>query len=168
MKLPLRHPLRNLLSALVLTAAAASAAQAAEGATAEMRALLDRHYAGYAAGSDPAAVFAQTTHPAWANCSANGELCQSRDELAGILSQGLHKLVPDMKWKIIDVIASGDTVVVRGEGSGTPSGPFMGIPASGRSFKVMSIDIHTMQDGKIAKTYHFEDWAAAAAQLSAK
>jgi len=130
--------------------------------------MLTKHYTGYAAGGDPGGTFAQTTLPAWVNCAANGAACQTRDELVGVLSHGLHKLIPDMKWEILEVMQSGDKVIVRGQGSGTPVGEFMGIPASGKRFNIMSIDIHTIQGGRIAHTYHLEDWAAALAQLSSR
>jgi predicted ester cyclase len=74
--------------------------------------------------------------------------------------------LPDMKWEVLEVIAAGDRLIVRGQGSGTPAGPFFGVPHTGRSFKVMSIDIHTLRDGKIAYTHHLEDWAGAIRQLS--
>jgi len=32
----------------------------------------------------------------------------------------------------------------------------------------MSIDVHTIEAGKIARSYHVEDWMGAARQLSAK
>jgi hypothetical protein len=36
----------------------------------------------------------------------------------------------------------------------------MGIdPATCDSFDIMTIDIHTVEDGKIATTYHIEEWA---------
>ena len=38
----------------------------------------------------------------------------------------------------------------------------------GRSFKTMAIDIHEVLDGKIKKTWHFEDWLTALEQLLAK
>lgn len=63
---------------------------------------------------------------------------------------------------------SGDRVIVRGEASGMPAGPFMGMPHGGKSFKVMSIDIHTVRDGKLVRAYHVEDWMGASRQLSAK
>jgi hypothetical protein len=43
----------------------------------------------------------------------------------------------------------------------------MGNPTNGKSFKLMSIDVHTLQDGKISRTYHVEDWQGAFRQLSA-
>jgi len=52
--------------------------------------------------------------------------------------------------------------------TGTPSGEFYGVPHSGKSFKIMTVDIQTIKGGKIAKTYHVEDWASALNQLRAK
>jgi predicted ester cyclase len=75
--------------------------------------------------------------------------------------------VPDLKWEILDMMASGDTVIVRGQGSGKPQGAFMGTPTNGKGFKIMSIDIQTIQGGKISHTFHLEDWADAMRQLTA-
>jgi predicted ester cyclase len=57
---------------------------------------------------------------------------------------------------------------VRGEATGTPAGEFMGAPHSGKSFKLMSIDVHTLEGGKMVRSYHIEDWLGAVRQLSAK
>jgi len=35
-------------------------------------------------------------------------------------------------------------------------------------FKIMAIDIQTIRDSKIAKTYHLENWLSALGQLRAK
>lgn len=78
------------------------------------------------------------------------------------------KLIPDLKWKVEEMIQSGDRVIVRGRASGTPKGPLFGVDGKGKSFTIMSIDIHTLKDGKIVKTYHVEDWAGALAQLKGK
>jgi predicted ester cyclase len=169
MRTPYAPLLRTTLTALAFSACAFTAlAQPAQPSSAEISALITRHYTGYSVSGNPGLTFSQTTSPNWANCGANGTHCQSREELVGMLSQGFHKLIPDMKWEILDMIVTGDKVIVRGQGSGTPLGPFMGVPASGKSFKVMSIDIHTLKDGKISHTHHLEDWAAAVAQLSGK
>ena len=78
------------------------------------------------------------------------------------------KLIPDMKWKVEEMIQAGDRVIVRGRASGTPKGPLFGVDGKGKSFTIMSIDIHTLKDGKIVKTYHVEDWAGALRQLKGK
>ena len=50
--------------------------------------------------------------------------------------------------------------------SGTPSGEFMGIPHTGKSFNIMTIDVHTdNKDGKLVAAHHVEDWAGALKQL---
>ena len=46
--------------------------------------------------------------------------------------------------------------------------PSMGVPHGGKSFRVMSIDVHTIRDGKIVRSYHVEDWMGATRQLAAK
>ena len=78
------------------------------------------------------------------------------------------KLIPDLNWKVEEMIQAGDRVIVRGRASGTPKGPLFGVDGKGKSFTIMSIDIHTIKDGKIVKTYHVEDWAGALAQLKGK
>ena len=44
----------------------------------------------------------------------------------------------------------------------------MGVPHGGKSFRIMSIDIHTVKDGKLQRAYHVEDWIGAARQPSAQ
>ena len=78
------------------------------------------------------------------------------------------KSIPDMTFEIKEVLVAGDRVIVRGEVAGTPAGELFGVPYTGKSFKIMTIDIQTIKDGKIAKTYHMENWLSALGQLRAK
>jgi ketosteroid isomerase-like protein len=75
--------------------------------------------------------------------------------------------IPDMKFDIKEVLVAGDRAVVRGEVSGTPAGELFGAPHTGKSFRIMTIDIQTIKDGKITKTFHLENWLSALAQLRA-
>lgn len=91
---------------------------------------------------------------------------KGRDAFVGQL-KGFGKVIPDLRWEIKDLLlADGNRFVVRGEASGTPVAPLFGVAPSGRSFRTMSIDIHTVRDGRIVATYHVEDWASALRQLS--
>src|SRR5262249_16631057 len=81
---------------------------------------------------------------------------------------GFMKLMPDMSWKVEEILQSGDRVIVRGRGKGTPTAPFFGVEPAGKTFEIMSIDVHTVEGGRIVKTYHVEDWAGALGQLRAK
>jgi predicted ester cyclase len=57
---------------------------------------------------------------------------------------------------------------VRDEVTGTPAGDLLGVPHSGKSFRIMAVDIQTIRDGRIAKTFHMENWLSAIGQLRAK
>jgi predicted ester cyclase len=108
----------------------------------------------------------QSTATQWVSCRGN-DICVGRDEVIAGLGQRLQS-VPDLKWEIKEILVSGNQVTVRGEATGTPVGEFMGAPYTGKSFKLMSIDIHTLEGGKMVRTYHIEDWLGAVRQLSAK
>lgn len=80
--------------------------------------------------------------------------------------QFFWKLVPDLKWDIQEMLAQGNQVVVRSIASGTPNGDFMGVPTNGsKSFKIMTIDIHTVENGQVVKVHHLEDWGTAMRQF---
>jgi steroid delta-isomerase-like uncharacterized protein len=68
-------------------------------------------------------------------------------------------------FTIEDVIAEGEKVVVRWTNSGTHVGEFFGIPATGKSFQIAGIDIHRLQDGKMAEHWHVVDVFALLQQL---
>jgi predicted ester cyclase len=116
--------------------------------------------------NDSAELIRQSTAPQWISCRGN-DICNSRDEVIAGVGQRL-KSVPDLKWEIKEVLVSGNQVTVRGEATGTPAGEFMGAPHSGKSFRLMSIDVHTLEGGKMVRSYHIEDWIGAVRQLSAK
>ncbi len=78
------------------------------------------------------------------------------------------KLMPDLSWKIKEMIQEDNMVVVRSELSGSPIGHFMGMELNGsKTFTTMAIDIHTVENGKIDSVYHLEEWLTAIAQLKA-
>lgn len=93
--------------------------------------------------------------------------CWGRDTSIKVVSN-FSNSIPDMKFDIKEVLVAGDRVVVRGEVTGTPAGDLFGVPHTGKSFRIMAIDIQTIKDGKIAKTFHMENWLSALGQLRAK
>jgi len=109
----------------------------------------------------------QALSPGWESIGGYSGPNKTREQFAAQLV-GFGKLIPDLSWKIEELIESGDRFVVRGRAAGTPVGDFFGVPPSGRRFEVMSIDIHTVESGKIVRTYHVEDWAGALRQLTGK
>jgi predicted ester cyclase len=117
-------------------------------------------------GSDAVALLDQATPPDWKSCGGN-DTCRSREQVVAAIA-GLHKEVPDLKWEIKEIMVAGDRVIVRGEASGTPGESFLGVPPAGKAFRVMSIDVHTIKDGRMIVAYHLEDWIGAVRQLSAR
>lgn len=78
-------------------------------------------------------------------------------------------LIPDLKWEVQEIWQDGDTYIVRGIATGTPQGPFLGVdPATGKSFEIMSIDVHRVEDGRLKESYHIEEWLTAIRQLTAE
>jgi steroid delta-isomerase-like uncharacterized protein len=62
---------------------------------------------------------------------------------AGVLTlfHAYRAAFPDLHMKPVDVLASGDRTVARVTVSGTQTGDFMGMPATGRHAEVELIDI---------------------------
>jgi hypothetical protein len=116
--------------------------------------------------NESAELIKQSTAPQWISCRGN-DICNSRDEVIAGIGQRL-KSVPDLKWEIKEILVSGNQVTVRGEATGTPAGEFLGAPHTGKSFKLMSIDVHTLEGNKMVRSYHVEDWLGAVRQISAK
>jgi ketosteroid isomerase-like protein len=93
--------------------------------------------------------------------------CWGRETSIKVVSN-FANTIPDMKFEIKEVLVAGDRIIVRGEVTGTPAGDLFGVPHSGKSFRIMAVDIQTIRDGKIAKTFHMENWLSAIGQLRAK
>jgi steroid delta-isomerase-like uncharacterized protein len=78
------------------------------------------------------------------------------------------KLIPDLKWEPQEIVNEGNKFVVRSIATGTPKGDFMGLPTDGtKSFKIMTIDVHTVENGQLKSVHHLEDWGTAMKQLKA-
>lgn len=118
------------------------------------------------ASKDIQALAEQILSPEWKSYASETEY-KGREAFVGQVI-GFGKLIPDLKWDIKEVMVEGNRIIVRSEASGTPTGPFFGVPVSGKSFRIMTIDIHTIENGKAVTAHHVEDWAGAIRQLTAK
>ncbi len=106
-----------------------------------------------------APLLERATTSGWQDCGSN-DGCISR---AAAMQRwtASFAVVPDHRWEQRDMLVSGDSIIVRGQESGTPVAPLFGVLPTGRSFSVMTIDIHDVRDGKIVRTHHVEDWLSA-------
>jgi predicted ester cyclase len=118
------------------------------------------------ATKDVAALVTGAAAPDWRSY-AGESMSKSREEFIAQVV-GFGKGIPDLAWNIREVFVDGERVIVRSEATGTPAGELFGVPHTGRSFKIMTIDIHTVKNGKLVAAHHVEDWAGAIRQLTAK
>jgi ketosteroid isomerase-like protein len=160
-----------IIPALAALASIVAPAASAQGLTeAQARAIIAPWYGLFnvATRGDVKAIQEQALTADYESCSGYlpGE-CWGRDTSIKVVSN-FANTIPDMKFDIKEVLVAADRVVVRGEVTGTPAGDLFGVAHSGKSFRIMAIDIQTVLDGKIAKTFHMENWLSALGQLRAK
>lgn len=110
-------------------------------------------------------AFLATTKDTWESIGTYSGQAKTRDAFLGQVG-GFGQLIPDLDWAIQDMHVADDAITVRSRATGTPVAPFFGVDGAGRSFDIMTIDIHEVKDGTIVRTYHVEDWATALQQLS--
>lgn len=158
------------LSGLVLLAAAltaSSSASAQDLTEAQARAIIAPWYSLFNVKSrgDVKTIHEQVLATDYESCAGYlpGE-CWGRDTSIKVVGNFANS-IPDMTFDIKEVLVAGDRVIVRGEVDGTPAGELFGAPHTGKSFKIMAIDVQTIKHGKIARTFHMENWLSALKQL---
>ena len=164
--------MKEVLKALVIVAAAnsffISVSQADDTLTQEQARTLVQPFYDFLSGKVKESEVRPSFAEGWLSYSGE-EKSQGIDKILKLIDGPIRKRVPDMQWAIKNIsITTDNEIVVRGEATGTPLGDqFRGLPSKGKPFKIMSIDVHTVKDGKITKTYHVEDWATAHKQVNA-
>jgi steroid delta-isomerase-like uncharacterized protein len=63
---------------------------------------------------------------------------------------------PDMRFEIEEIIAEGNTVVARWTLTGTQTGPFLGIPATGGAIRVGGMSMDHLENGVLVSG--FDGW----------
>src|SRR5207302_342731 len=89
------------------------------------------------------------TTPDWQACGGN-EQCNTQAEVIAFF-KGRGQQVPDLKWDIKEIIVSGNRVIVRGEGSGTPVATSLGVAPTGKACHVMPIDVHPRERARLQR-----------------
>lgn len=72
---------------------------------------------------------------------------------------------PDLRCEVDEVLEDGDKVIIRSRLIGTNTGPFMGMPVTGKRVDVEGIDIVRMRDGRMAEHWGVFDAAGMMQQL---
>lgn len=79
----------------------------------------------------------------------------------------IHVGFPDIHVEIDYMLADGDLVVAYETTSGTHTGEFMGIPATGKFFSVRSVLMVQIADGKIITQWNVADMLGLMVELGA-
>jgi steroid delta-isomerase-like uncharacterized protein len=70
---------------------------------------------------------------------------QGKDGVAAFFTM-MFDAASDMRFEILDTIISDDQIAIRSRVTGTQTGPFMQMPATGKPFDIEGIDIVTVND----------------------
>jgi predicted ester cyclase len=81
--------------------------------------------------------------------------------------EGIASVLTGMTLTEEDVVQSGDTLVIRSRVAATHSGPFLGVPATGRGIGYDSVDLYRIRDGRIVWRFLLCDWHGVLAQITA-
>ena len=116
---------------------------------------------------EQAAAFLNASSDSWESVGDYSGVNKTREAFLGQVG-GFGKLIPNLQWNVQEMHQSGNTVTVRSRATGTPVALLFGIDGQGRSFDIMTIDIHELENGLIVRSYHVEDWSGAMRQLSGR
>ena len=72
---------------------------------------------------------------------------------------------PDLRFEALDTVADGEKVAVHFQITGTHTGEFQGIPATGRSMQVQGMTILQFRDGKVTERWNQLDQMSLLQQL---
>ncbi len=78
-------------------------------------------------------------------------------EHASEFFRAFYKAFPDMGWKVEDMLAEGDKVVVRSTWTGTQTGEWMRAPATYKKYAQPSAAIYRIAGGKIVEGWAVND-----------
>lgn len=84
----------------------------------------------------------------------------------GVLAM-MRGAMPDVQWKVEEIIAEADKVMIRFTMSGTQSNPFMNMPATGKKVSVTAMNIYELKEGKIIREHGLPDLFSMLIQLGA-
>ncbi|HZU69094.1 MAG TPA: ester cyclase [Ktedonobacteraceae bacterium] len=73
--------------------------------------------------------------------------------------------IPDLQIQVVNRVVHGNQVSVEWIATGTHSGDFPGLPASGRSFSIQGVTVVVRENGKITRESLYYDMAEVRRQL---
>ncbi|MFE7978396.1 ester cyclase [Streptomyces shenzhenensis] len=90
----------------------------------------------------------------------------TRDDVVTVL-KGIAYAVPDIHWEVDELLFDRDGIAVRAINTGTPVKEWLGVPASGASFRIVEYAIYKVRDGRFVQMTNLHDSAEMLRQLTA-
>nr|WP_255732074.1 ester cyclase [Ruegeria sp. Ofav3-42] len=110
------------------------------------------------------AIFAEGYQNHQAPLASGGTGSVDLTTWAGIVEDN-HKAFPDLKVEILEQTAEGDRVSTHWRFYGTQNGPYLGLPATGRSVDWTGVQIDRIANGQIAESWVVWDFFTQRKQL---
>ena len=114
--------------------------------------------------SRDAAALAADHSPDGVVVSPTGGVLEGREQIERIYRLWFNAF-PDLRYDISDIVVDGHTVVVLASISGTHSGDFFGLPASGRSVQVACAFVYKLHECLIAHERRILDFTGVLVQV---
>jgi steroid delta-isomerase-like uncharacterized protein len=73
--------------------------------------------------------------------------------------------IPDIKYKVEDIVADGDIIAIRASFTGTNTGPLRGIPPTGRKVSMREAFFVRLEGDKVVEEWSFINYMALMQQL---
>ncbi|MCO1616042.1 MULTISPECIES: ester cyclase [Micromonospora] len=90
----------------------------------------------------------------------------TRDDVIAVQKHDVDA-VPDLRWKVEELLFDRDRIAVRAINYGTPVKEWLGVPPSGASFEVVEYAIYKVSDGRFVQMTALHDSAEMLRQLTA-
>ena len=90
----------------------------------------------------------------------------TRDDVIAVQKYDVDA-VPDLHWKVDELLLDRDRVAVRAINTGTPAKEWLGVAPSGASFEIVEYAIYGVSDGRFAQMTAMRDSAELLRQLAA-
>ena len=96
-------------------------------------------------------------HPEYVNHSPGSPTLPRGREGVVVVVQALRRALPDLSYRVEDLVVGDDSVAVRATMTGTHRGDLFGLPPTGNSVRVTQMTFERFRDGRIVAHHRLTD-----------
>jgi len=116
---------------------------------------LSRHF--YRAFSEGPELLDRAVAPDWQDIPLAPQQEPGREGMKPLI-RGFAAAFPDAMVTIHEIIGVPGRAAVRAEITGTHRGEWFGIAPTNKRFRLPIHEFHTIENGRLTRTWHLEDW----------